>query len=303
MPALKPFLYERPVSTEQLSALLAQHDGVVPRYLAGGTDLLVAVRTGKDNPELLVDLKGLPDLRGINWCNEGKLWIGALTTIHSLEVNDTIRSQAFLLFEAAQSLGSWQVRNRGTIGGNLTNASPAADSAPALIALDAKIELVNATRTREVPLEKFFTGPGKTIIGPDEILKRIVIPDPKPKQFSVYLKFGPRQAMDIAVVGVAIALIFNGDRECKEARVVLGAVGATPFRAVRAEAALQGRIDEAVVEHAATEAMADAKPIDDVRASAEYRKHLVGVLVRRGLNPISPLTRKLRYDKPEIRRR
>ncbi len=254
------------------------------RMLAGGTDLFPAMREKGVQAKSLIDIKGLADFQGVQTINGSGLSIGAATPLHEIEMNRAVRERFSVLREAVEAIGSFQVRNRGTIGGNLTNASPAADSAPALIALDAKIELVNATRTREVPLEKFFTGPGKTIIGPDEILKRIVIPDPKPKQFSVYLKFGPRQAMDIAVVGVAIALIFNGDRECKEARVVLGAVGATPFRAVRAEAALQGRIDEAVVEHAATEAMADAKPIDDVRASAEYRKHLVGVLVRRGLN-------------------
>ena len=265
---------------------LLHHLGPEARMLAGGTDLFVAMREKGLRTKSLIDIKGVADLRGIASLNGSGLSIGAATPLHEIEMNPLVREVSPVLSNAVGTIGSLQVRNRGTLGGNLVNASPSADSVPALLVLDAKVELLSAAGSREVSLEAFFTGPGKTVMEPGEILKRVIIPRPEPGQFSVYLKFGPRRAMDIAVVGVAVSLIFSRDRTCKEARVALAAVAPTPLRAPRTEAALAGKIDEAAIAHAAAEAMAEARPISDVRASAEYRRHLVGVLVRRALNQV-----------------
>ena len=149
---------------------------MTPGYLAGGTDLLVAMRAGKDNPELVVDLKGLPGLCGINCWKEGKLWIGALTTIHSLETNETIRTQATVLFEAARSLGSWQVRNRGTIGGNLANGAPTADTAAPLSGPGCGNSDLESLGKRRIPAASFWLGAGKTALHPGEIITGVEIP-------------------------------------------------------------------------------------------------------------------------------
>jgi CO/xanthine dehydrogenase FAD-binding subunit len=282
MATLKPFLYKRPASLDQLRLLLTDHMGMVPRYLAGGTDLLVAMRTGKDDPELVVDLKGLPDLRGINSCGEGKLRIGALTTIHNLEINETIRNQATVLFEAAQGLGSWQVRNRGTIGGNLANGSPTADTAVSLLALDAEILTWNPSGTRSTTAASFWLGAGKTILHPGEIITGVELPL-KQGSSSAYTKLGMRRAMDIAIASAAVVL--KSDRGIiQEVRIALGGAGPTPVRARSAEAYLTGR--PALVEHiiqAGKQAANDSNPRTSGRASREYRLSVIPVLVERSI--------------------
>lgn len=286
MPKFLPFEnYYAPRTLEETLGLLYDL-GPQARMLAGGTDLFVAMREKGLRAKSLINIKGVAELSGIASLNGSGLSIGAATPLHEIEMNRLVRQVSPALSDAVATIGSLQVRNRGTIGGNLANASPAADSAPALLVLGARVELVSAAGSREVSLETFFTGPGRTVMEPGEILKRVIIPKPEPGQFSVYLKFGPRRAMDIAVVGVAVSLILSGDAVCKEARVALGAVAPTPFRAPRTEAALAGKIDEAAIAHAAAQATAEAKPISDVRASAEYRSHLVGVLVRRALSQV-----------------
>ena len=282
MPSLKPFLYERPTSWEQLTILLADHGGMVPRYLSGGTDLLVAMRTGKDSPELVVDLKGLPDLRGINCCEEGKLWIGALTTIHSLEINQTIRSQATLLFEAAQSLGSWQVRNRGTIGGNLANGAPTANMAGPLLALDAEILTWSPLGKRRIPISSFWLGAGKTDLHSGEIITGAEIPL-KQGRASAYTKLGTRKAMDIAIASAAVVLRL--DRTIiQDVQIALGGAGPTPLRASSAEAYLTGR--PALAEHiiqAGKLAANESDPRTSTRATREYRLSVIPVLVERSI--------------------
>ncbi len=277
--------YFAPTTEEQTLELL-RCLGPEARMLAGGTDLFIAMREKGLRTRSLIDIKGVAGLRGIASLNGSGLSIGAATPLHEIETSPLVREASPVLSSAAETIGSLQVRNRGTLGGNLVNASPAADSAPALLVLDARVELVSPAGSREISLETFFTGPGKTVMEPGEILKRVIIPRLEPGQFSVYLKFGPRRAMDIAVVGVAVSLIFGRDRTCREARVALAAVAPTPLRAPRTEAALVGKIDEAAITHAAAEAMAEAKPISDVRASAEYRRHLVGVLVKRAVSQV-----------------
>ncbi len=282
MAALKPFLYERPASLEQLSLLLTDHAGRVPRYLAGGTDLLVAMRTGKDNPELVVDLKGLPHLRGINSYQEGKLRIGALTTIHSLEIDETIRNQATALFEAAQGLGSWQVRNRGTLGGNLASGSPTADTAAPLLALQAEILTWSPSGTRSITAASFWLGAGKTVLHPGEIITGVELPLQRGSS-SAYTKLGIRRAMDIAIASAAVVL--KRDRGIiQEVRIALGGAGPTPVRARSAEAYLTGR--SALAEHiiqAGKQAANDSNPRTSSRASREYRLSVIPVLVERSI--------------------
>ena len=282
MAPLKPFLYERPTSLDELTALLSRHSATVPRYLAGGTDLLVAMRTGKDAPELVVDLKGLPELCVVNTSEPGTLWIGSLTTIHSLEINETIRTQLPLLLEAARSLGSWQVRNRGTIGGNLANGAPTADMAISLLALDAEIYTWSPTAKRKIPIGSFWTGARKTALRPGEIITGVEI-TLKQKSMSAYLKLGPRQAMDIAIASAAV-IITPGQQVIQEARIALGGAGPTPLRARAAEAYLKGQ--PALTEHivqAGKLAAEESNPRTSSRASREYRLSVIPVLVERAI--------------------
>jgi len=282
MATLRPFLYERPDSLERLSRLLRDHAGTVPRYLAGGTDLLVAMHTGRESPELVVDLKGLPDLHGIRSCGEEKLWIGALTTIHGLETDETIRSRATVLFEAAQSLGSWQVRNRGTLGGNLANGSPTADTAVSLLALDAEILTWSLSGTRRIPADSFWLGARKTILHPEEIITGVEIPLHQ-ESASAYTKLGIRRSMDIAIASAAVVL--KGDRGViQKVRVALGGAGPTPVRARSAEAYLTGRSSLAGhIIQAGKEAAKDSHPRTSSRASREYRLSVIPVLVERSI--------------------
>ena len=279
---LKSFEYEKPASLEQLRLLLTDRAGKVPRYLAGGTDLLVAMAMGKDSPELVVDLKGLFDLQGINVCGEGRLRIGALTTIHSLEINEIVRNQATVLFEAAQGLGSLQVRNRGTLGGNLGRGSPTADIAVSLLALDAEILTWSTSGTRSIPAASFWLGVGKTILYPGEIITGVEIPL-KQGSSSAYTKLGKRRAMEIAIASAAVVL--KSDRGViQEVRIALGGAGPTPVRARSAEAYLTGRpvLAEHIVQ-AGQEATKDSNPRTSSRASREYRLSVIPVLVERAV--------------------
>jgi CO/xanthine dehydrogenase FAD-binding subunit len=209
--------------------------------------------------------------------------MGATTTLHEIETSKMVRQVCPVLNDAAGMIGSLQVRNRGTLGGNLCNGSPAADSAPALLVLDAQLELASPSGTREIPVEDFFAGPGETVLKHGEILKRIRIPQPAPDTQSVYLKFGPRKAMDIAVVNVAVSLKLDDDGSCRDARLALGSVGPTPRRAKKAEAALIGELTEERIQGAAALAPAETSPIDDVRGGKAYRTHLVKVLITRAI--------------------
>jgi len=209
--------------------------------------------------------------------------VGATTTLHEIETSKTVRQSCPVLGDAVSMIGSLQVRNRGTLGGNLSNASPAADSGPALLVLGAQLELASGSGTRLIPVEAFFVGPGKSALKQGEILRHVRIPEPAPGTQSVYLKFGPRKAMDIAIVGVAVSLMFNGDGSCRDARVALGSVAPTPVRAKRAEAALPGELNEERIQAAATLAAQETSPVDDIRGGKVYRTDLVKVLAARAI--------------------
>jgi CO/xanthine dehydrogenase FAD-binding subunit len=270
--------FERPRTLKRALTLLAGGEWTV---LAGGTDLLVRVRDGLRPPALL-DVTGLGSLRGIRE-SDGFLLVGALATHADLDASRKVRSLATALAEAAAVMGSPAIRNRGTVGGNLLNASPAGDTVPPLVALEAEVELASACGTRVVPVAALATGPGKSARRPDELLTVVRIPV-RPGRRSAFARLGTRKALAIAKVSVAVAARATEDGRLADVRVALGAVGPTVFRATGAESALEGRVPDAATLEAAAEAVkADARPITDLRSTDEYRREMCGVLLRRAL--------------------
>jgi carbon-monoxide dehydrogenase medium subunit len=284
MRKLPKFAYFRPESFSAALALLKEHSGKI-RPLAGGTDLFIAMKEKGAGWENVMDLKAISDAAFIR-TGKGSIEIGALATVRDVEASALIRRTIPFLAAAAGTIGSVQVRNRATIGGNLCNAAPSADMAPALLCLGAKGEIIDTAGTKEVPLEDFFLGPGKTVLGDSALLKRIIVPLPPPNSAGIYYKESPRRAMDLAVAGVACFLTLDeGKKKCVACRIALGAVAPTPIRAKKAEKLLIGReITENVIAAAADAAAAEASPISDVRGSAEFRREMVKVYVRKGLN-------------------
>lgn len=272
--------YCAPASLQELLQIL-RDEGPEARVLAGGTDVLVAMKEKGLKTTILVDIKRIAELRGIE--SRGGLSIGATTSLHEVEISQAVKRACPVLSDAVGQIGSLQVRNRGTLGGNLSNASPAADATPALIVSDAEFELVSATGSRVILAESFFVGPGQSVLRQGEILRRIIVPKGQPGSQSVYLKFGPRQAMDIAVVGLAVSLRFDEDGKCRDARVAMASVAPIPLRAKQVEAALIGEVTEQRIKEAAAQAALEAKPIDDLRGGAKYRKHLVSALLKRAV--------------------
>ncbi len=272
-----------PQTLSEAIGLLQQH-GATARPFAGGTDLMVAIKLHHLRPRYLVNLKRLPGLEGVRQ-ERGGLRIGALTKIADLADSPLVREWCPMLAQAAGELGSLQVRNVATVGGNLCNASPSADTAPALIALEAQAHMVGPGGERTVPLEQFFTGPGTTVLAEGELLTHLWLPRPSSRSGGVYLKSGTRKSMDCAVVGVGVLL--ETDKEgtaCARARIVLGAVAPTPVRAREAEALLrEGQIDAVDLKRVGQAASSATAPIDDVRGSAAYRRELVQVLVPRAI--------------------
>jgi len=280
---LPTFEYHAPASVGEALDLMAKL-GDKARYVAGGTDLLIAMKKREVVPEHLVSLNGVTALKGITPDNFG-VRIGALTTLAEIERSEIVSKQYLPLKDAVDVMASIQVRNLATIGGNLCSAIPSADTAPPLIALNASVKLVGPRGERTVPLEEFFTGPKQSVRQTQEIMTEIAVPKPNPTSSGCYLKLMRRHAMDLALVGVAACLTFDSDRKlCKEARVGLGAVAATPIRAPEVEAHLINKaIDETVVSEAARISGMQCRPISDLRASLEYRCSMVEVLTARAV--------------------
>jgi carbon-monoxide dehydrogenase medium subunit len=276
------FEYHQPESLPDAVSLAARF-GAEASFLAGGTDLIVQIERGRIAPRHVIGLHRVPGLAGIEV--NGRISIGARVTHRAVEGTAELGGALRCLIEGAEVIGGHQVRNVATVGGNLVNASPAADLVPCLLALDAAVTLLGPGGERELPVERFLLGPNRTARRPDELLTRVSMPRPPAGAATAFLKAGRRRAMEIAVVCVAARLTLDASRErCLEARIALGAVAPTAVRAHEAELALEGRAvgDEAF--RRAAEAAQDAcRPIDDVRASAAFRRHLVGVLVRRAL--------------------
>jgi len=268
---------------EALGILKGSRDGEI-RPFAGGTDLIPRLKERiVKTPKWLLDLKRIPDLDYIRDDGNGGLRIGALASIASVAASPLVRKRFSILAEGAGSIASNQIQNRGTIAGNICNAVPSADSAPALLCLDAVVQCAGSRGSRKIPIHEFFTGPLKTVLEPDELLQEIRIPAPPANARGVYIKLSPRSRMDLAVVGVA-ALVVAEKGLIEDVRIGLGAVAPTPMRAGKAEAMLKGQAyKEELIAKAAGKAAEEAKPIDDHRASAEYRRMMVEVLVRRAV--------------------
>ena len=276
---LPKFNYFSPSSLGETFKMLRDYKGKL-RLLAGGTDLLVKMKKGAVSPDVVVDLSKISELSFIELAG-GNLRIGGLTRLADIGESFLVREKAPALAEAIDVLASSQVRNRATIAGNLCNASPAADTAPPLLALDASVKLRSPDGERIVPLAEFFLGPEQTVAKPDEVLTEVIIP--LQEGSSAFIKLGRRKAFTLSVTSVA-AFTRVKDGRFEEVRVALGAVSPTPMRARKVEEALKGKeVNEENIEKAAEAVKEECCPITDVRASAEYRTEMSYVLTKRVL--------------------
>ncbi len=274
--------YFAPKSLVKAISLLSKY-GAKAKIISGGTDLLIQMKNRGALPECLINIGDISALNYINYDDREGLRVGALTTISSIENSSVIRDKFNIFAQAASMLGTPVIRSRATIGGNLCNAAPSADTAPALIVLGAMAKIVGVNGEKTILIEDFFTGPGQTVIEHGQILTEIQIPNLPLGSGGAYLKQTRRQGADLAVVGVAASVAVDGDI-LKEVKIALGAVAPTPIRAKKAEEILKGkRLDDILLEKAGQAASRESKPIDDTRSSADYRRKLVAVLVKRAV--------------------
>jgi CO/xanthine dehydrogenase FAD-binding subunit len=280
--ALRRFELALPQSVDDCLRVLSQH-GARAKLVAGGTDLLVQMKAGTVRPAWVVDLSGVDRLRVLEGDAARGLRIGAAVTARQLEQDPRVRSGYPALAESAALVGSVQIRNLATVGGNLCNAAPSADMAPPLVALEAEAVVAGPSGERRLPLGAFFADVRQTVLAPDELLVELVVPPPGPRSGGSYLRHTPRRELDIAVVGVASQLALT-DGRCARARIALAAVAPTPLRATAAEQALEGQpVTPALIDRAAELAAGVTRPISDQRGSADFRRHLTRVLTRRTL--------------------
>ena len=271
-----------PESVDDCVRLLAAR-GADAKLVAGGTDLLPQMKNGVVRPAFVVDLSGVADLRALAGDDGEGLRVGASVTAREIETDPRVRSRYPGLAESGAVVGSLQIRNLATVGGNLCNAAPSADMAPPLLALDAVAVIAGPKGRRRVPLTEFFIGVRHTVLAPDELLVELVVPALAPGSGGCYIRHTPRRELDIAVVGVASEITMKAG-VCAKARIALAAVAPIPLRATAAEQALQGKpLTDAQIEGAAALAADASSPISDQRGSAEFRRHLVRILTRRTL--------------------
>lgn len=279
---MRRFEYHRAETLEQASRLLTEL-GDDTFLFNGGTDLLVEIRERLRRVRNIVDIKNIPGLSDVTYDETRGLTFGALVSVGRLERLSLVRERYPNLHAALASLGSIQVRNRATVVGNVCRASPSADTIPPLIADGAFVHIYSRTDMRVLPLAEFFTGPGKTVLAKGEIVTGITVPPAGDNLGKAYLKHGRRKAMELSTVGVAVSLSMDNGL-CSDIRIALGAVGATVLRAPQAEAMLRGTtLDAATVKSAADKAKEECTPISNVRASADYRRDMVGVLTGRAI--------------------
>lgn len=281
---MKRFEYLAPTTLEEAASLLRER-GDGGKILAGGTDLLVQMKEAGLHPSYVVSLRRLSELRGISFSQSEGLRIGAMASMSTVEGHPVVRERYQALYDGACIVGSVQTRNMATLGGNVCNAAPSADTAPPLIVLGAAADIAGAQGRRTVSVEELFTGPGQTVLSPTDILVAFRLPTPPARSGSVYQRHTPRAIMDIAVVGVAVQITLAPESDIiREARICLGAVAPKPIRAPEAEASLAGQTpsDEALARAGELAAQA-ARPISDVRGSAAFRRHLVRVMTERCL--------------------
>ena len=282
------FEYLEPESIREALALLSRYQGK-SKIIAGGTDLMLEMRNKFIRPEVVVDITRIPGLDSIAFDDAQGLRIGALTTIRALETSAELQKKVPILSQAAGQLGSVAIRNVATVGGNLCNALPSAETSQALVALSAQVRIVGPGGERTIPLEDFLIGVRKTLLHPDEILLEIIVPDPPPCTYGRYFKHSPRGSIDLAIVNIAVLMTMEPDHKvCRDARIVMGAVSPTPLRAKKAEAVLKGEsIGDAVIEQAAQAASDEAHPRrGSIRGSFEYKKEMVRVLTRRAIREV-----------------
>lgn len=279
---LPDFEYFTPDSVEEACQLLSKY-GSKSKAIAGGTDVLVKMKKEVEVPEVLVSIGQLSQLKKIEYVPGKGVVIGSGVTHNEVQNSKILNEKYLSVSEAAHQMANSQVRNLGTIGGNISNAVPSADMPPILIALDTTVKIVGPKGERTLPLEDVFMGPNQTVLEHDELITEFVIPDGG-FTGSTYLKFGLRASGALAVVGVAVAVQVAGGI-FKDARIVLGAVSPVPVRAKEAENFLKGKqASEELFEEAGVIASGECRPISDIRASAEYRKDMVRVFTRRALN-------------------
>jgi CO/xanthine dehydrogenase FAD-binding subunit len=272
--------YASPATVDEAVALLAGASGLV-KVLSGGTDLLVQLRSGRLKPELIVDAKGIPGMIGIREEPDAFV-IGAATPGAEIEANETLKRHWPGVVEAMDLIGSTQIQGRATLAGNLCNASPAADSVPAMAAAGARAVIIGSKGRREVPVEQVAVAPGRTSLAKDEFVLEIRLPKPAPRTGDAYLRFIPRTEMDIAVVGCAVCVTLDEAGVCTAARVALGAIAPTVLLVEPAAEALIGRrLDDATLQRLDAAARAVCNPINDRRGTIEYRIKVAGVLARR----------------------
>jgi len=284
---MRHYEYHRPRSLDEALRLRAE----IPdsRYIAGGTDVMVQIRGRVSRPAALISLSSIPELHGVTIDDNGAR-IGAMTRIVELVEHRALRERYPVLVEAALRLGSPQIRNVATVGGNLCNASPCADTATPLLALEARLRLRGAAGERELPLEQLFLGPGETCLAPGELLAEVVLPPPAPAARATFQKKG-RVRMDLALASATVLVELDG-AVCRRARVAAGSVAPTPLRHKQAESMLAGQtLTPDVLAAAGKAAAGGVSPISDVRCTAEYRRELIAVYVKRALEELSARSR------------
>ena len=282
---MQAFEYINAQTVSEVVALLDEK-GDQARILAGGTDLIVQAREGKRTLDWMIDIKSIPEVNILDYDSKNGLTLGAAVPCYQIYAVDAICDAYPGLIDATKIIGGTAIQGRAGVGGNLCNASPAADGIPPLIVLNATCIIAGLKGERETPVKDFCTGPGQTALEKGEMLISLKVPAPQKNSSSYYLRFIPRNEMDIAVVGTGASVILDDAKQrIVSAKIALGAVAPTPLFAEEASALLAGKeISDAVIDEAAQAAQAIARPISDMRGTAEQRTHLVGVLTRRALN-------------------
>ena len=275
------FEFFSPKTIQEAIDILQENDDA--RVMAGGTDLLLKLKKGEIKSGVVVGLKNIDGLNRIVYTADKGLSIGATVLLAEVAGDKTINQNYPGISAAARKTANVQIRNMGTVVGNLCNASPSADNAPMLLVLDSRLNIVGPGGERQLPLKDFFKGPGITALGKSEIVESIDVPPPEPNTGTSYLSLSARGQVDCTAVGVAVKLTREGN-VCRDIRIAVGACGPTPLRVLEAEACLNGQsLSETQVEQAAQMAVEKTRPIDDVRASASYRAIVVEVLVKRAI--------------------
>ncbi|NWG04980.1 MAG: xanthine dehydrogenase family protein subunit M [Syntrophaceae bacterium] len=301
---MKKFDYLKPKSIEEALTLLDQY-GEKAKLIAGGTDVIVMVKQKTMAPEVLISLQAIPGLNEINY--NGFLSIGPMVTHRMIEKSELIKKDYSALADAVSWLGSIQIRNVATIGGNICTAAPSADTATPLLVLGTQVKIKSLKEERVVPIEEFFKGPGETVLKKGELIKELMIPKPLPNTGSAYYKLQRRLALDLPILGVSALLSLDknkvtcadmlcttspissilhkmeeDDLVCKEVRIALGVAAPTPMRAVKAETLLRGKkLSDELLEEVAETAAKEAQPRDSIRGEAWYRRDMIKVLVKR----------------------